>query len=126
MASRYTVKGAEILGTPEGRAAAIPPDDALRQPERRLMLAVLRDALATFERYAAAWDSSGRRRFEETATWFASDDVVWPFSFRNVCEELGIDADSVRARLQRWRRHRLAEGEVWRPGPGLLPERVPF
>jgi hypothetical protein len=95
----------ESLARPSLRRAADVPE----LPERRLMAAVLRDALGVFERHLLEWDSPGRRRFEETAAWFASDDLAWPFSFRNICQELALDAEAIRARLQRWRRRRLEE-----------------
>src|SRR5437763_850270 len=40
----------------------------------------------------------------EVDAWLAADDDDWPFSFVNVCHALRLDASSVRARVDRWRR----------------------
>ena len=73
------------------------------RPEHRLMIAVLDDALTAFERFATAVDRRGRREFHDAQAWFARDDREWPFSFRNVCDELGLDGVGLRAALWRWR-----------------------
>jgi hypothetical protein len=68
--------------------------------ERRLMLAVLADALEIHRKYAHV--PAGWRRIlaDETAQWFSSDHhAEWPFSFVNLCAALGIDAEEVRAQL---------------------------
>jgi hypothetical protein len=71
-------------------------------PERRLMLAVLEDALDIFRKHAL----TGRESVLSTEVdeWFASDDTSWPFAFVNVCDALGIDVGWLRARLARRRR----------------------
>ena len=70
-------------------------------PAKRLMVAVLERAVGEYETYAARTDSRERRQFAEVEAWFASDDAGWPFSFVAICEELGLDAPSVRAGLRR-------------------------
>lgn len=82
--------------------------DASLQPERRLMLAVLEEAVVEYQRCVGARDTRGRRLFAETARWFASDDVAWAFSFVNLCQALGLEAGCVRAGLERLGRRRLA------------------
>lgn len=69
------------------------------QPEKRLMLAVLEDAVLLHLRDPAVAPG--------TAEWFASDDTSWPFSFANLCDSLGFDRDAVRTALQRRRDRRL-------------------
>jgi DNA-binding CsgD family transcriptional regulator len=62
--------------------------------ERALMSAVLVDALDSL----AQW----RRRpvlAEEARLWIESCDRSWPFSFENLCDALGFDAESVRRRV---------------------------
>ncbi|HUE30100.1 MAG TPA: hypothetical protein VMR79_04455, partial [Verrucomicrobiae bacterium] len=56
--------------------------------ERRLMRAVLKDALALLFKYDAARDPRGRRLRAEAQLWIESDEASWPFSFVNVCEAL--------------------------------------
>ena len=61
------------------------------QPERRLLLAMLEDALTTALRIEP---TNGRRRVSPRAqarSWILSEDVRWPYSFVNVCAFLGFD-----------------------------------
>ena len=68
-------------------------------PERRLMLAVLSDALAILTRRGEFATGCNRRLEWETRDWFMSDDISWPFSFLNVCDVLDMNAVSVRRHL---------------------------
>lgn len=69
------------------------------QPEKRLMLAVLEDAVTHYLR--------GPAFAPDTIAWFASEDTAWPYSFANLCDSLGLDRDAVRSALQRRRDRRL-------------------
>src|SRR5215470_12714521 len=69
-------------------------------PEQRLGFAVLE--LAVFE-VQKGWARGGSRAARELERWIASDDLGWPFSFRNLCEALDVDALSLRRRLSRLR-----------------------
>jgi hypothetical protein len=76
------------------------------RPEKRLMLAILEDALDIYRKYAR---TPGRRHeslVAETRQWLFADDTRWPFSFVNLCSALGIDVGSLRAQLGggRWPR----------------------
>ena len=71
-----------------------------RDPSRRLMLAALADAVATFRRTAAMRTPDDARMFAETARWFASQDDDGPFSFVAICRTLGLDAAYLRAGLK--------------------------
>jgi len=77
--------------------------DSSLQPEKRLMLAVLEDAVGTFQKYVNVRSRHGRRLFSEAEEWFASHDGDWPFAFVSVCQALGLEADYLRAGLWRWR-----------------------
>lgn len=77
--------------------------DASLQPEKRLMLAVLEDAVGTFQKFALLSDRRAQALFAETQEWFTSDDTEWPYAFLNVCNALGLEADYLRAGLRRWR-----------------------
>jgi hypothetical protein len=79
-------------------AQLFPSTRAAMQPERRLMLAILEDAVATAERYGRA-RFRGRRAQVEARVWILSDDVRWPFSFVNVCDTLGLDPRCLRRGL---------------------------
>jgi hypothetical protein len=76
---------------------------ASRRPEHRLMLAVLEDAVRTYQQTMLCRAEHGGRLLRETEDWFASDDAAWPFSFTAVCEALDLEPAWVRARLERWR-----------------------
>ena len=69
-------------------------------PEKRLMLAVLDDALDIYRKHAHAPGRRWRRSVAETESWLFSDDTSWPFSFVNVCQMLGIDVDWLRMQLR--------------------------
>lgn len=66
--------------------------------ERRLLAAVLEDAIACFQHHRFATRPSTRRLFEDAEAWLFGPDGE-PFSFESVCEVLAIDADWLRARL---------------------------
>ena len=75
--------------------------------ERRLMLAVLEDAIACFQKYALARDERGLELFREAEEWVLQQDSEWLFSFDNTCESLGINPEYLRAGLVRWKRDLL-------------------
>ncbi len=72
--------------------------------EKRLMLAVLEDALDCFQKYAAARDGHGQQLFGEATTWINSEDRGWFFSYENICETLEINPEYLRRGLEQWRR----------------------
>jgi hypothetical protein len=71
------------------------------EPEKELMLAVLEDAIKTFQDNFTAIASRKKRLFEEIREWFFSDDAKWVFSFVSVCGALGLDPDYLRKGLSR-------------------------
>lgn len=79
-------------------------------PEHRLMLAVLEDAVHTYQVGCDAQGVRGRTLFLETEAWFVSDDTPSPFSFVTICQAFGLDPDYLRAGLRRWRTRREADG----------------
>lgn len=83
------------------------------QPEKRLMLAVVEDAIATFQKCLPGATHRQRRLLREVEEWFASADAGWPFSFQNICTALGLNADYLRSGLGRWKARQLAR---WRSG----------
>ena len=93
---------------PEGVPEAILPVQFFRPsvalpPEKRLMLAVLEQALLDLQRSVGARTPRARRLADEIDAWFAADDEGWPCSFLHVCRALGLDVYAVRARAARWR-----------------------
>src|SRR5262249_30728145 len=74
---------------------------AERTPELRLMAAVLEDAIRTFCRSFGSRGVRHQRLFRETANWFESSDVSWPFSFENISDALGLEPGWLRGLLHR-------------------------
>lgn len=83
--------------------------DSSLQPEKRLMLAVLEDAVAVFQKQVHAGDRRGRRMFNDAEEWFASEGTDWPFAFENICQALGMEPSYLRAGLSRWREREQQE-----------------
>jgi hypothetical protein len=77
------------------------------EPETKLMLAVLEDAIACFQKYAFARDRKGKVLFQEAEYWVQDTNSDWPFSFANVCETLGFDPDYLRQGLAQWKAAKL-------------------
>ena len=69
------------------------------QPEKRLMLAVLEDAVTSYFRHAFTTTHAGAVEFREATTWIDATDTAWPFSFVNICTTLSIEPDYVRRGL---------------------------
>jgi len=82
--------------------AAPSPRAAGRQPEKRLILAILEDAVGTFQKYVVLQRGTPRH-FRQVEAWIAANDTEWAFSFVNICEALDLDVARCRAGLARWR-----------------------
>jgi hypothetical protein len=84
--------------------------DATLQPEKRLMLAVLEDAVGAFQKHVTATGRRGRRLFSEAEEWFESSDVDWPFAFENICSALSLEPEYIRRGLHHWRDEQRTPG----------------
>jgi hypothetical protein len=71
--------------------------------ERRLMVAILEDAVEVYRKQAGATDRKRRQLFEDAEAWIESSDRVWIFSFENICDVLGIEASYLRKGLRSWK-----------------------
>ena len=73
-------------------------------PEKRLLLAVLEEAVGTYQRYALALrlDRRNRAVLAGVEAWFASTDSHELYSFVAICDVLGLEATYVRSGLARW------------------------
>jgi hypothetical protein len=80
--------------------------------ERRLMVAVLEDAVDVYRKKCTARDRRSRELFEEAEAWIESTDRTWLFSFENICDVLGIDADYLRRGLRAWKARMATRGRV--------------
>ena len=112
-------------GTDEAVGSLFQPDsllleqyfDTLRrrtvlEPEKRLMLAILKDAVNTFQTDMFAENVKTSRRFEEAMDWITETDGDWVFSFENICEHLGLNPAYVRNGLVRWMENKLANQQL--------------
>lgn len=75
--------------------------------EKKLMLAVLQEALNNFVQFLPSKDVTGQERFREVEEWFWGDDPEWLFSFKNIAESLGISSSYFLDRLMTLKRNRL-------------------
>ncbi|MFQ5666814.1 MAG: hypothetical protein ACE5I7_10335 [Candidatus Binatia bacterium] len=85
--------------------------------EKRLMLAVLQDALDCYQKYAFARDGHGRQLFADADDWIGCEDRDWYFSFENICEILEINPAYLRLGVQRWRQQALRSRSSARATP---------
>lgn len=83
-------------------------DDGSGAPVKRLMMAVLEDALRCFQNNADARTGPRKRLFAEAEQWLCSDNGEGPFSFETVCDTLGIEPQFLRSGLREWRNQQIA------------------
>jgi len=72
-------------------------------PERRLMAAVLRDAIDCYIRDCFAVNRHKKRSYREAEEWFFNGDDHGVFSLQNVCGILNIDPGYIRRMLVRYK-----------------------
>lgn len=98
--------------------------------ERRLLFAVLEEALHTFFRYRNDRSRRGQRLFNEVSAWFWSEDQQWLYGFESICQHLNFDADYIRGGLRRLAEKKrkgsqsplpASSIDVIRRSPGQLP-----
>lgn len=70
--------------------------------EKRLMLAVLQDALDCYQKYWGARGFRGKDLFRDAEQWIMDNDRRWPFSFENICEMLEISPEYLRRGVKEW------------------------
>jgi hypothetical protein len=81
------------------------------EPMRRLMVAMLVDAVRCFQTKFDRRQPGRRQEFAEVQSWIFSDADDGPFSFRGLCEALEIDHQAVRRGLVRWAAERRSGGK---------------
>lgn len=79
------------------------------EPEKKLMLAILEDAIACYQKYLFARDSKGKALFEDAEQWIEEVSGVGIFAFDSVCETLGLNPDYLRRGIAEWKRAALAQ-----------------
>jgi hypothetical protein len=74
-----------------------------REPETRLLAAVLEDAINCYMKYLFAENRKGRRKFQDAEAWLFKDEGDWLFSLEAVCGVLSIDHAYIRRGLSRYK-----------------------
>jgi hypothetical protein len=110
------VKDQTNLTTVEKTASLFQPDTLLSaqyfetlrrktlfEPEKRLMLAILDDAINCFQNNLSAKRGRGKRLFEEAEQWIVDGGGDWIFSFEHICETLGVNPEYLRRGLLQWK-----------------------
>jgi hypothetical protein len=77
------------------------------EPERRLMLAVLEDAILCFQDNVSARSGRKKKLFDEAEEWILETNSDWIFSFESICEVLGFNSQYIRQGLLRWKENKL-------------------
>ena len=78
------------------------------EPEKKLLLAILEDAVACFQKYLFAPESKGKAQFRDTEDWIFQGAELGVFSFDIICETLGLDPNYLRRGLAHWKKERVA------------------
>src|SRR3990172_8017853 len=95
--------------------------------ELQLLVAMLEDAVHCFQKHVHPKTKVEQQLFDEAEQWIMrkesrrvrrSGAEPVGFSFENVCEALGLDADYVRTGLQRWRQAQRPAGRHGLVFPG--------
>lgn len=76
--------------------------------EKRLMLAVLANALDDYQKYAVATDRVGTELFADAAAWIDWTGTQHAFTFESITEALDINPAYLRRGLAAWRDRALA------------------
>jgi len=82
-------------------------DNGCARSIKRLMLAVLEDAVRCYLTYANSRSRAQRRLFVEAEGWLMDHKADGAFAFDTVCETLGIDPNCLREGLRQWRLKQL-------------------
>jgi hypothetical protein len=88
----------------------------MAQAEKRLMFAVLLDAVECYKKFAPRRRNRPDRLYKDAREWIFENDRKWPFSFINVCEAVGLSPQYLRQNLEQWERAALREDATrWSP-----------
>ncbi len=78
------------------------------EPEKKLIFAVLEDAVTCFQKHFVARNKIGMSLFREAKKWILLHGKGdWLFSFDYICETLDLNPGYIREGLLHWRDHRL-------------------
>lgn len=101
------------------------------EPEKKLMLAILVDAITCFRKYIVSRKRKERILFQEAEDWMLDPNGDEIFSFGQICQTMGVDASCLRRELMAWKLDRIrrnirypASGDIRRPN--VARNRVQF
>lgn len=83
--------------------------NAFLEPEKKLMLAILEDAVQCFQANTSARCRKSKRLFEDARRWIFESCDDWVFGFENICSALGFCPEYIRNGLLRWWQRELAK-----------------
>lgn len=95
------------------------------EPEKKLMLAILEDAIDCFRDNHLARHGKKKQRFDKVQRWIFGVSGGWVFDFENICSVLELSPEYIRKGLVRWRERQLSKhrsashGEEATKGPQL-------
>lgn len=90
------------------------------EPEKRLMFAVLEDAILCFQRFMHASAKKEKRLYEDAAAWIFEHDDDRTFSFECICDICGMSPEFLRGGLRRWRARSRSQTLFRKPGRPML------
>lgn len=93
--------------TPAQYYSGLRAHDLPIRPIKRLMLAVLEDAMRCYQTCGNARGRARRRLFAEAEAWLLDHRADGPFAFETICQTLGIDPGCLRSGLRHWRVEQL-------------------
>jgi len=64
--------------------------------EKRLMIAIFKDAVECLDKYRGSRSSSGQVNYQHALEWVQDTGTEWLFSFTNICDLLGFDPSYIR------------------------------
>ena len=76
--------------------------------ERRLLIAVLEDAVDVYRKQVGMHDARAKALFHDAEIWVEDLDCTWLFSFQNICDVLDLDAEYIRRGLRAMKARALA------------------
>ena len=105
-ASSFAIQEAGKLFEPDALLSeqfyATSKRNSCREPERKLMLAVLEDAISCMLKNPRRGNPHQRKQYEDARHWVTTEEETdWMFSFKNICEALSLDPNYVRRGLVR-------------------------
>ena len=67
--------------------------------EKRLMIAILKDAVECLEKYRGSRSGTGKISYQSAIEWVEDTDTEWLYSFSSICDLLGFDPNYLREQL---------------------------